>query len=118
MDDEQDQGEDKQQAPWESQQLEESQEAEGGPWIDVKPREREEEEEKEDDEEEEQVEEEKVEEEQVEEEEEVVVDKSHGDGPPCIAETPLPDGKKEMEGFQEDKSGEQRRLSVEGQGES
>lgn len=54
----------------------------------------------------------------VEEEEEVVVDKSHGDGPPCIAETPLPDGKKEMEGFQEDKSGEQRRLSVEGQGES
>ena len=67
VDDEQDQGEDKQQAPWESQQQEESQEAEGGPWIDVEPREREEEEEKEEDEEQEQQEEEEKEEEEEEE---------------------------------------------------
>ncbi len=39
MEDEQDQGEDKQQVPWESQQLDESQGAEGGAWSDGEPRE-------------------------------------------------------------------------------
>ncbi|KAI3374769.1 hypothetical protein L3Q82_021318 [Scortum barcoo] len=52
VEDEQDQGEDKQQVPWESQQLEESQGAEGGPWGDEKPREKEEEKEREEEEEE------------------------------------------------------------------
>ncbi|XP_042283733.1 piezo-type mechanosensitive ion channel component 2 isoform X1 [Thunnus maccoyii] len=44
VEDEQDQGEDRQQVPWESQQLDESQGAEGGPWSDGEPRETEEEE--------------------------------------------------------------------------
>lgn len=49
-------------------------------------------------------------------EEEEEADKAHGDGPPYIVETPLPDVKKEMEGLQEDKGGgEQRGLSVQGQ---
>ncbi|XP_069548591.1 piezo-type mechanosensitive ion channel component 2 [Brachyistius frenatus] len=39
VEDEQDQGEDKQQVPWESQKLDESQGAEGGPWSDGEPRE-------------------------------------------------------------------------------
>ncbi|TKS80885.1 Membrane-associated phosphatidylinositol transfer protein 3 [Collichthys lucidus] len=53
----------------------------------------------------------------VEEEEVEGVDKSHGDGPPCIVETPLPDVKKETEGLQEDRrGGEQRGISVQGQG--
>lgn len=43
VEDEQDQGEDKQQVPWESQQLDESQGAEGGPWSDGEPMENEEE---------------------------------------------------------------------------
>lgn len=44
VEDEQDQGEDKQQGPWESQQLDESQGAESGPGSDEKPREKEDEE--------------------------------------------------------------------------
>ncbi|XP_029930817.1 piezo-type mechanosensitive ion channel component 2 isoform X2 [Myripristis murdjan] len=43
VEDEQDQGEDRQQGPWESTQLEESQAAEGSPWEDGEPREEEEE---------------------------------------------------------------------------
>ncbi|CAJ1072552.1 piezo-type mechanosensitive ion channel component 2 isoform X3 [Xyrichtys novacula] len=45
VEDEQDQGEDRQQVCWESQQLDESEGAEGGPWSDGEPRERREEEE-------------------------------------------------------------------------
>ncbi|XP_054870800.1 piezo-type mechanosensitive ion channel component 2 isoform X5 [Amphiprion ocellaris] len=37
VEDEQDQGEERQQVPWESQQLDESEEAEGGPWSDGEP---------------------------------------------------------------------------------
>lgn len=44
VEDEQDQGQDRQQVPWDSQQLDESQGAEGGPWSDGEPREMEEEE--------------------------------------------------------------------------
>ncbi|XP_062285794.1 piezo-type mechanosensitive ion channel component 2 [Scomber scombrus] len=51
VEDEQDQGEDRQPVPWESQQLEDSQEVEGGPWSDGEPRETEEGEEKEEEEE-------------------------------------------------------------------
>ncbi|CAB1432824.1 unnamed protein product [Pleuronectes platessa] len=39
--------------------------------------------------------------------EEVEEDKVHGDAPPCIEETRLPDVKKEIEGLQEDRGGEQ-----------
>ncbi|XP_039998805.1 piezo-type mechanosensitive ion channel component 2 isoform X2 [Xiphias gladius] len=43
VEDEQDQGEDKHQVPWESQQLDDSQGPEGGPWSDRESREKEEE---------------------------------------------------------------------------
>ncbi|XP_010770103.1 piezo-type mechanosensitive ion channel component 2-like [Notothenia coriiceps] len=53
VEDEHDQGEDKQQAaPWESQQLDESEGAEGGGWSDADPRDQKEEEEEEEEEEE------------------------------------------------------------------
>lgn len=44
MEDEQDQGEDKQQVPWEFQQVDECEGAEGDPWSDGEPRQKEEEE--------------------------------------------------------------------------
>ncbi|XP_008277902.1 piezo-type mechanosensitive ion channel component 2 [Stegastes partitus] len=50
VEDEQDQGEERQQVPWESQQLDESEDAEGGPWSSEEPVEKEEEPEEEEEE--------------------------------------------------------------------
>lgn len=44
-------------------------------------------------------------------------DKVLGDEPPCIVEIQLPDKRQEMKGLLEDRRGEQRGLSVQGQGD-